>query len=150
MGRSRNLEGVPLVSAKADEKKDGGGDGSSTNDDGGGGDDRGTGSAVTLEQVQSVAEDVATRVVERLLADDPTDDNDGGTGSGGSDGGNGGTPTTSAGVERSVAAEVRAELERIRETEQLGERVAKVEAAVVEKPPVKLGRFTRAMWGGDE
>lgn len=150
MGRSRNLEGVPRVSTKTDDKKGGDDDGKgAANDDGGGGDDRGTGGAVTLEQVQSVARDVATQVVERLLADDPDDDDDD-DGKGGAGGGDGGAPATNAAVERSVAAEVRAELGRIRESEALGERVAKVEAAVVEKPPVKLGRFTRAIWGGDE
>lgn len=149
MGHSRNSEGVPRVSTKADDKK-GGDDDGSTDDKGGGGDDRGASGGVTLEQVESVARDVATAVVERLLSDDSTDDDDGDSGASGSDGGNGGAPASNAAVERSVAAEVRAELGRIRESEELGERVAKVEAAVVEKPPVKLGRFTRAIWGGDE
>lgn len=135
------------MSPKTKEVEGDAGDG--TNDDGGGGDDNGTRSGVTLEQVQQVAEETAKRVVESLLADDGTDD---GAGDGGGDGGTGhadGGPASNRDVERTVGAQVREELDRIRGTEKLEERVGAVEKAV-EKAPVKMGKLTRAIWGGDE
>lgn len=52
--------------------------------------------------------------------------------------------------EATVESAVRAEVERITREKAVDERLDAVEKKVVEKPPTKLRRITKALWGGDD
>jgi hypothetical protein len=140
---------VPKTQAKerTDEREEdgAGGDGARSGDDGG------AREPLTLEQVEEVAEDVATRVLEKFIGadDDAGRDGDDGDRGAGDDRGRAGSPRQ---LERDVAAEVRAEIAKMkRDDEELDQRIgAKVAEKIVERAPVKLSRLARFMWGGDE
>lgn len=125
---------------------DGAGDAGDGGD--GSGDSGGGGGAVTIDEVERVAEDVATRVLEKLLGDDAGGDGgDGGKGDGAT-----GPAASARQTETNVAAEVAAELRRIKAADdELDTRIgAKIAEKIVEAPPEKLGRVARFMWGGDK